>query len=471
MIALAPAVWDALPEQAWLTDAASCLSYGFDNSRRSGPVLAVALPEDEAQVQSLVRACAASATAIVARGRGTATTGAAVPLRPSVVVCFERMARILAIEADNRFAVVEPGVINGDLQSALAPLGFFWPPDPTSAGYSTVGGNLACNAGGPRTVKYGACRDNVLGLRVVTGSGNVITSGSFTTKGAVGYDLTRLLIGSEGTLGLITAATLKLTPLPAARSGLRALYSSIDAAAAAVARLMAQPATPAALEFMDATAIGLVRRHAGISLPDAARALLLIEADGASAALAEQVVAIAAAADGPGCLEVRAAASVTENEDLWKARKALSPILRSLAPRKINEDVVPVARLPELVRGIEALAGRHELLIVNFGHAGNGNLHVNLLFDPAVPGKLKAAERCLSDVFDLVIHLDGTLSGEHGIGIDKRAFIPRAISPDSLALMRQIKQAFDPAGILNPGKIFPDVGYGGRAEVGHVAPA
>lgn len=459
MSPLSPTLRDALPERTWLTDAASCLSYGFDNSRRSGPVIAVALPENEAQVQALVRACAATGTAIVARGRGTATTGAAVPLRPSVVVCFERMGRILRIEADNRFAVVEPGVVNGDLQAALAPFGCFWPPDPTSAGYSTIGGNLACNAGGPRTVKYGACRDNVLGLRVVTGSGSVITSGSFTTKGAVGYDLTRLLIGSEGTLGLITAATLKLTPLPAARSGLRALYASIDAAAAAVARLMAQPATPAALEFMDATAIALVRRHAGIALPEDARAMLLIEADGATAALAEQVAAITAAANGPGCLDVRAARSPAENEELWKARKALSPILRSLAPKKINEDVVvPVARLPELVRGIESLAARHELLIVNFGHAGNGNLHVNLLFDPAVPGKLEAAEHCLSDVFDLVIRLDGTLSGEHGIGIDKRAFVPRAITPDSLALMRQIKQAFDPAGILNPGKIFPDVG-------------
>ena len=450
-------VTESLPVECWLNDSASLLTYGFDNSRRSGPVLAVALPESEAQVQALVRACAASHTPIVARGRGTATTGATVPLQPSVIVCFERMQRILRMESGNRFAVVEPGLINGDLQRALAPLGFFWPPDPTSAAYSTIGGNLACNAGGPRTVKYGACRDNVLGLRVVSGSGEIITSGSFTTKGSVGYDLTRLLIGSEGTLGLITAATLKLCPLPQSRVALRALYASIDAAAQAVARLMSQAHTPSALEFMDATAIRLVRQHAGIDLPDSARAMLLIEADGSSEALDSSVLAIMAAANGDGCVEIRRASSATEALDLWAARKALSPILRSLAPRKINEDVVvPVENLPELVRGIEAAAAKNAILIVNFGHAGNGNLHVNLLFDPAEPGVATRARSCLDEVVDCVIRLEGTISGEHGIGIDKRDFVSRAIDPPTLALMRQIKASFDPAGILNPGKIFPD---------------
>ena len=305
MNALPHALRDALPGPTLLTDAASCLVYGYDNSKRHGPVLAVALPENEAQVQALVRACAAERLPIVARGRGTATTGAAVPLTPSVVVCFERMQRIIQIAPGDRYVQVEAGVINGDLQQVLVPHGFFWPPDPTSAPYSSIGGNLACNAGGPRTVKYGACRDNILGLRFVSGSGELVACGSFTSKGAVAYDLTRLLVGSEGTLGLITQATLKLTPLPQARAGLRAIYDSIDSAAAAVSRLMAQPATPSALEFMDARAIELVRTRAGLALPEAAQALLLIEADGSAAALAESVNAIAAAADGEGCLDLQ----------------------------------------------------------------------------------------------------------------------------------------------------------------------
>jgi D-lactate dehydrogenase len=454
--ALPAALRDALPADALLTDAASCAVYGYDNSRRHGPVLAVALPADEAQVQALVRACGANRTPIVARGRGTATTGATVPITPSVVICFERMQRITRIETGNRYAVVEPGVINGDLQTALQPHGFFWPPDPTSAPYSTIGGNLACNAGGPRTVKYGACRENVLGLRFVSGTGEIVACGSFTTKGAVGYDLSRLLIGSEGTLGLITSATLKLTPLPQARAVLRALYDSIDAAADAVARLMAQPATPSALEFMDARAIELLRTRAGLDLPSDAQALLLIEADGSAQALAETVGAIAAAADGNGCLDLRQAVSAADSGELWAARKALSPILRSLAPKKINEDVVvPVTRLPELVRGLQTLSARHDTLVVTFGHAGNGNLHVNLLYDPAAGDAEARARACLDAVFDLVIALDGTLSGEHGIGIDKRDYLPRAIPPATLALMRAIKAQFDPLGILNPGKVLP----------------
>lgn len=447
---------DALPTTALLSDAASCAVYGYDNSKRQGPVLAVALPDSEAQVQALVRACAAERLPIVARGRGTATTGAAVPLRPSVVLCFERMQRIVHIAPGDRYAQVEPGLINGDLQRALAEHGFFWPPDPTSAPYSTVGGNLACNAGGPRTVKYGACRDNILGLRFVSGSGELIVCGSFTSKGAVAYDLTRLLVGSEGTLGLITQATLKLTPLPQARAGLRALYDSIDSAAAAVSRLMAQAATPSALEFMDARAIKLVRQRAGLALPESAQALLLIEADGSRAALADTVAAIAAAAQGPGCVELRQASDETEQQELWAARKALSPILRSLAPRKINEDVVvPVTRLPALTRGLQQLSEKYDTLIVCFGHAGNGNLHVNLLYDPAAGDAESRARDCLSAVFDLVISLDGTLSGEHGIGIDKRDFLPRAMPAETLNLMRAIKAQFDPHGILNPGKVLP----------------
>lgn len=453
MTALPPStVLAALPPDAWLLDEASRHVYGFDNSKRHGPVLGVALPSGEAQVQALVRACAAERTPVVIRGRGTATTGAAVPVAPSVVLSCERMQRIERIEIANRLVVVEPGVINGELQKRLKAHGAFWPPDPTSAPYSTIGGNLACNAGGPRAVKYGACRDNVLGLRVVTGTGEIAVTGSFTTKGAVGLDLTRLVVGAEGTLGVITAATLRLSPLPAATRALRALYASVEAAADAVGRLLGGPVTPCAIEFMDAKALDLVRsRVPGIAAE--ARALLMIEVDGSGDSIDAAALAVRELVLGVGCIGADAATNASDGELLWAARKALSPVLRSLAPRKINEDVVvPVTRLPALVAGVERLAQRHDLLIVSFGHAGNGNLHVNLLFDPASGNSRERANAALGELFDLVLSLGGTLSGEHGIGLDKRPFVTRAIDATSLHLMRQIKTAFDPFGIMNPGK-------------------
>jgi D-lactate dehydrogenase len=393
---------------------------------------------------------------VVARGRGTNTTGAAVPVAGGVVVSFERMQRILAIRPGDRCAVVEPGVLNGDLQAALRPHGLFWPADPTSAGYSTVGGNLACNAGGPRAVKYGASRDNVLALTAVTGAGDIVHCGSATTKGATGYDLQRLLVGSEGTLALIVEATLRLTPLPAQRRVVRAVYRDVASAAQAVARLMAQPVTPSMLEFMDGHCVGLARDVGGVDLPIEAGALLMIEADGDAQTLPHAVETLMAVAEGEGLIAIDDAATPEASERLWAARKALSPALRTLAPGKINEDVVvPVSRIPELVDGVQALAARFSLPIVCFGHAGNGNLHVNLLFDPAQCGQAARAEAALAHVFELTLALGGTLSGEHGIGMAKREFMPLAIDAPTLALMRQLKAAFDPDGILNPGKLLP----------------
>lgn len=444
----------ALPEGALLTDPADCLAYSYDNSRRSAPPQGVALPTTHEQVHAIVRACRAAKTPLVCRGRGTNTTGATVPIAGGLVVSFERMDRIVAIDPDNRLAVVEPGVLNGTLQRALAPLGFFWAPDPTSADYCTVGGNLACNAGGPRAVKYGACRENVLGLRAVAGNGDNLRVGTKTSKGAVGYDLTRLLIGAEGTLALITEATLKLTPLPEAVATLRALYADVGAAAKAVARIMAQPQTPCALEFMDATAVKLAREN-GAVLP-AAGALLMIEVDGPRSALAASVEAVSRAARGAGLVALEQAEDTDAVAKLWSARRALSPALRKVAPKKINEDVVvPVARLPELIDGLARIAAEHGIAIVNFGHAGNGNVHVNLLYDPADERLAAAAPLALAQVFDLVIALEGTLSGEHGIGLDKRDFLPRAIERPTLQLMRQVKALFDPDGILNPEKLLP----------------
>ncbi len=443
----------ALGKDKLSTDPATCLVYGYDHSRRQSLPAAVAFPASHEDTLALVRVCREFRIPLTARGRATNTTGAAVPPEGGVAASFERMQRIAAIDPDNRLAVVEPGVLNGDLQQTLREHGFFWAPDPSSSPFCTVGGNLACNAAGPRAVKYGSCRENTLGLHAVAGTGEDFRCGVRTTKGATGYDLTRLLIGSEGTLALITEATLKLTPSPSAVRTLRATYRDVGTAARAVARIMAQPVTPCALEFMDRTALDLARRQAGDVVPEAG-AMLMIEVDGEPGALADAADAVSRAARGEGLLALHTASDRDQARALWAARKALSPAQRSLSPHKINEDVVvPVSRLPELVADIERLARVHDLPIVSFGHAGNGNLHVNLL--PRDETERERATACLDALFERVIALQGTLSGEHGIGLAKRAFMSRALEPATLSLMHGIKQCFDPDGILNPGKLLP----------------
>ncbi len=440
-------------DDALSVDRGECLTYGYDNSRRQAQPDAVVFPSAHEQVVALVRLCRTHRLPIVARGRGTNTTGASVPVHGGIVVSFERMQRIERIDVDNRLAIVEPGLLNGDLQAALQPHRLFWAPDPTSAPFCSIGGNIACNAGGPRAVKYGATREHVLALRAVTGTGEELRCGTPTTKGSTGYDLTRLLIGSEGTLAIVTQATLKLTPLPSARRTLRATFADVAAAARAVARIMAQPVTPCALEFLDDQCLQLAHAHGGASIP-LAGAMLVIEVDGEAATLDAAVEAISRATQGEGLLELLAARDATEVASLWAARKALSPALRTLSPHKINEDVVvPVSRVPELVDATRAIAREHALPIVCFGHAGNGNLHVNLL--PRDDAERARALPALDALFEVVIGLDGTLSGEHGIGLAKRDFMPRALHANALALMRAIKAQFDPDGILNPGKLLP----------------
>ncbi len=439
-----------------LTDPADRWPYGQDNSRKHTPPDAVAFATSHAQVLETVRLCNEYNVPIVARGRGTGTTGSAIPVRGGLVLSLERMDRIIEMDAANRAMRVEPGAVNQAIQDQAAEHGFFWPPDPTSSAYCTVGGNIALNAAGPRALKYGSTRENVLGLIAVTGNGDEIHTGTYTTKGVVGYDLTRLLIGSEGTLAIVTQATLKLTPLPESRRTLQAVYDSVRAAAAAVSRLMAQPVTPCALEFMDAAAIEMIRSYSQAELPQGAGALLMIELDGPEAAMETAVATISAAARGEGLLSLAAAKTKDEAAALWATRKALSPALRNIAPNKLNEDVVvPVSRIPELIDGLEKLSREFGIPIVNFGHAGNGNIHVNLLYDTQDPQQERNALPCLSKVFDLVLALGGTLSGEHGIGMAKRDYINRAIDPVTLDLMRAIKRQFDPRGILNPDKIFP----------------
>ena len=440
-----------------LTAAADCWTYGYDNSRQHALPQAVCFGQNEQQISALIRLCREYRVPLVTRGRGTGTTGATAPLRGGIVLSMERLRETLTIDPANRIAVVSPGYTNQELQEAAAEHGFFWPPDPTSAAVATIGGNLAYNSAGPRAVKYGTPRENTLGLRAVTGAGDSIKTGVSTSKGVVGYDLTRLLIGSEGTLAVITEATLKLTPSAESKRTLQAVYRDIHAAARAVSNIMAQPTIPCALEFMDGTAIEMVRNYSDLGLPDEAGALLMIEVDGPEAGIESASQQVAAAAKVDGCLKVNQASTDEDIARLWRTRKALSPALRNVAPKKINEDiVVPVSQIPALIDGLDKLSKEYGVTIVNFGHAGNGNIHVNLLVDPDDANQMAAATPCLDAVFDLVLSLDGTLSGEHGIGWVKRMFVDRELDPASLKLMAAIKRQFDPDNILNPGVGFPD---------------
>lgn len=439
-----------------LTDPNECLTYGYDNSRRQAQPLAVVFPRNESQVVEIVKVCNLHRIPLIARGRGTGTTGATVPLQHELIISFERMNQILKMDADNRCIDVQPGVTNQQVQDCAAAHGFFWAPDPTSAAFCSVGGNLAYNSAGPRAVKYGSCRENTLGLRAVTGNGELIQCGVHTTKGVVGYDLTRLLIGSEGSLALITQATLKLLPKPQTKHTLKAIYQSIDAAARAVSQIMAQPVTPCALEFMDSNALDMVRDYSSAKLPMDAGAMLMIEVDGNKDTILMDAQIMLEASKVDGHIETIIAANPQEAAELWQTRKALSPCLRKIAPKKINEDVVvPVSEIPSLINGLDALSKQHGIKIVNFGHAGNGNIHVNLLVNPDDKTEMQAAETCLHEVFALVLKLNGTLSGEHGVGLEKRDYITMELGQAEIGLMHQIKQVFDRNNILNPQKTLP----------------
>ncbi|WP_416214068.1 FAD-binding oxidoreductase [Halothiobacillus sp.] len=455
-----------LPADRISREAGTCWAYGMDNSRLHHPADIVAFPLDHDEVQRVVRCARRHSVPITTRGRGTGTAGGSVPLQGGVVVVMDRMNQVLEFRPEDRLIRVQTGIINADVQRIVSAAGFFWPPDPTSNALCTVGGNLGCNAAGPHAVKYGTTRENVLGLKAVAGTGATVIAGTETTKGVVGYDLTRLLIGAEGTLGIITEATLKLTPLPDARCLIRAFYPNMHAASQAVSRLMNQPATPAAIEFIDGNALNLMRSHStnpdALAIPESAGALLMIEVDGMSESLANQTDLIQAAARGDtdeqaALISLEIARTPQEMALLWSARKALSPTLRLVAPKKINEDVVvPVSRVPLLITALDEIALRHSVKIVNFGHAGNGNIHVNLLIDPDDPAQSAAADDALAEVFSTVLALKGTLSGEHGIGAVKREYIRDEIAPETLLLMHGIKHVFDPDGIMNPGKKIPD---------------
>jgi len=439
-----------------LLDAAERWTYGFDNSRKQAMPQAVTLPISHDEVVAITKLCNQYRVPLVVRGRGTGTTGGSVPVQGGLVMSMEQMNRVIEIDCKNRLIRVEPGVTNQAVQDIAASNGFFWAPDPGSASVCTVGGNLAFNAAGPRAVKYSTTRENTLGLVAVMANGDTLHTGVKTTKGVTGYDMTRLLIGSEGTLAIITEATLKLLPLPESKRTISASYSSIQGASNAIVAIMNQSLIPSALEFLDTAAIDLIRHKPGIELDENCRALLLIEVDGLEKGMADAVTQIAAAADDPSLLEIIQSSNKQQSAHLWAVRKALSPALREIAPNKLNEDVVvPVGNIPALLQGLNRLSELYGIPIVNFGHAGNGNIHVNLLYDTQNADQSENAKPCLAAVFKLVLELGGTLSGEHGIGTEKMNYITMEIDEVSLSWMKKLKTLFDPNNILNPGKVFP----------------
>lgn len=452
------ALTTALGPDRVFADQETLALYSSDETPRQVTPGAVLFPASHDHVVALMQIAHAHKLPVVARGAGSGNVGGALPVKNGLVVSFECMNRMLEFDPDNRIMVVESGVVTEEVDRLARTAGLFYPPDPGSGAYCRIGGNLAMNAAGPRAVKYGATRDFVLGVKSVTGDGKTIVTGCRTTKGVTGYDLTRLLIGSGGTLALITEATLKLLPAPEAVATLRLCFDGSRAATEAVARVMRQPVVPCALEFMDHHAINAIRPTGSADdLPTGTQALLMVEADGAAVDLPRQITALNEALAGPGLLESRAGFTPNEIARLWTARKSLSHAVKQIAPLKINEDVVvPVTRLPDFVDTLDNLAREYGIPVVSFGHAGNGNLHVNLMVHPNDHDEMARAHACHDRIMHRVLDLGGTLSGEHGIGTEKRAYVSLEIDTDTLAIMRAIKKQFDPLGILNPGKLFPD---------------
>ncbi len=394
---------------------------------------------------------------VIPRGAGTGQTGGALPVQGGLVLAMDRFNRILEIDADNMIARVEPGVITARLQEEVEALGLFYPPDPASIHISTLGGNVAECAGGLRAVKYGVTRDYVLGLEIVLPTGEILRTGVATAKGVVGYDLTRLVVGSEGTLAVVTRITLRLVPKPAAKRTMLALFDDLGRAVRTVTGLVRRRVVPTTLEFLDRVCLDCVRRDMGLELPEQAAALLLIEVDGDEELVARDAARVEAVARESGAVDFQTARDDAEAERLWEARRNVSPALQQLRPGKVSEDVVvPRTRLAELVSLLGTLSHEHGQPIAAFGHAGDGNIHVHILLDPEAPEERAATERIVETLFREVIRLGGTLSGEHGVGITKARYLGLELTGPARGLMRRLKQAFDPNGILNPGKIFPE---------------
>lgn len=438
------------------TEKQDLICYGYDATQMEFLPDAVVHPANAEETAAVLRLANQRRFPVFPRGAGSGFTGGALPKAGGVVLVTTRMNRILRIDTENLIAEVEPGLVTEEFQKAVEKLGLFYPPDPASLKFSTLGGNVAENAGGPRCVKYGVTKDFVMGLEVVLPTGEIIRTGTETYKAVVGYDLTRLLCGSEGTLGVITKIIFKLLPLPEAKKTMLTIFDSIDGAAKAVSTIIGNKIIPTTLEFMDYATLQCVEKRFSLGIPPEGRAVLLIEVDGDKELIEKQAARIHDLIKPLGLVQFRAAQDNAESEALWKVRRLVSPSLRDVNPDKFNEDiVVPRSKVPVVIREIEKIQQKYDIPIVNFGHAGDGNIHVNVMINKEIPGQEETAHKALKDIFQAALDLNGTMSGEHGVGLAKQPFIEMELNPVQIRTMQAIKLALDPNNILNPGKIFP----------------
>ncbi|MEP7213395.1 MAG: FAD-linked oxidase C-terminal domain-containing protein [Acidobacteriota bacterium] len=429
--------------------------YGADAVKEKFPPEAVVFPESTAEMVEILKLANEFLFPVTARGGGVGYTGGAVPVDGGIVIGTDRMNKIIEISVDDLYAVCQPGITTYELQQAVEKQGLMFAPDPASYKDSFIGGNIAENAGGMRTPKYGVMKHHVLGLEVVTATGEIIRTGGKTVKNVVGFDLTGLMCGSEGMLGIITEATLKLLPMPEATSTVRANFHSMEAACKVLTKFTPEGLLPMAMEVIDKFCVAAVEENFAFGLSKEAEAILLVAVDGSKEEVAKNAETIERIIGENGGFDILRAKSKEEEDKLWDVRRAISPSLMKYGTLKINEDVVvPRSKVPELVAKIEQIGKKHNTFVANFGHAGDGNIHVNFVVDRDNPEEIARARECVSETFRLSVDLGGTISGEHGIGYVKSQYMHYAIDQPTLEVMKRIKRVFDPNGILNPGKMF-----------------
>ncbi len=431
------------------------LCYSFDATGDSFLPDAIIFPGSEDEVSMILRLASKEQLIVIPRGAGSGMTGGAVPVKGGLVMATSRMNRIFDIDENNFIVRVQPGVIVSDIHRSVEEKGLFYPPDPASSSVCTIGGNIGECAGGPRAVKYGVTRDYVLGLRAVLPSGEIIKTGVSTAKGVAGYDLTRLIVGSEGTLAVVTEITLKLLRKPEAIKTMAVFFDSMQKAAKTVSAIMKETTVPRSVEYLDEACLDLVKDFLSFDLPEGSKAMLILELDGNITAVEKDAENIKNLCFDYDALDVLVAKDQTEAQKLWDARKALSPILYKLAHNKMNEDiVVPIDKIPDMVQMIQEIQKTSGLKVVSFGHAGDGNIHCNIMYNKTDKKELERAQKAVEDIFDASLRLGGTITGEHGVGMTKLEYLPREIGATQIELMKGIKKVFDPENILNPGKIF-----------------